>query len=1041
MTSIINNLFSNFNDLTKTKSINDYAADYKSQKVDLYTSTPALNQGEKFKKYQRKIKKNLEKKIKRSDIEGFEGISMDNLNLKENGLANQSQEVIQNNDYSSKQQTIDNLRQQYQDTLGQYQDIVAKISGTTSGYINRVNPSNPYLGKNVCLTGGACGYVTKQGVFKWYPADNNYTYNATAGKNGCPNTAYEQITGDGDINAVGSQISSTPPLVVGTPMQPGQSCGNEGGNVFVNTLVNNPTNSFLGCYRNLPPATEVKYNPVMGSSNTANGYGCYGSSVYQNNNGAFGPWMAFDNNPNTWWHTQDSGPYTYDQANGQYVGQTVVPFVGPNGETIQGKGEFLQLNHSNLQPIPLTKYEILGRQGCCGNPNGRDPNTWYILGWNPSDQKWHQVDYQENVSFNWQMKSFTVSNPQPCGGYIILTTVVGDAHAPANTRYCLQISTWNLYTSSNYVSTSNPAMTNAGQMTFDQCSSYALSSGNQYFGLQGVDNSGVGNCMVNQSWAASAVYGNAYLYSGVPLWASNTNSSTDPGANASLDSTGALTVYNAAGTSIFQSPIEDSSNATSSSATSNGQYLGCYQDKGNSRTMITPPGDPKLSYDDCQKYAQDNNYKYFGIQNYRTNNTANHCRVGNDLAAATKYGLAKNCKTNSGVVVGGVLTYALYTLDAAETPVPYFLTLQDDGNMCVYKGTGPQDNQGGLWCTMTNGKQQEPNPNFAASKGKTGQNWMPAGTSLAPNEFIGSNDGSIYLIMQTDGNLVLYTSTKADGCSPSDAAGGKYIGQQDINALYQIDSMGNKNEIGQLAYVDQNSELHAYSSNNKQGTTNYSLVARGIDSWGNDIPGAAYSGASLESCQTSCNNNPECSGFVMNAANNICWPKTTAFYPNGNFASNSDRNIYYRAQAPITPPIGVPKTVNNIDTIAYQNYINGGDLGSQYGLANATSVQKQQLDSLQSTMNSLSSQISSLTGQFGDGSEQATTQTQTNVQGLQGYLKDMKLTDGKIKSFDTMIENILNDSDIVVLQKNYEYLFWSILAAGAVLVTMNIVKK
>jgi hypothetical protein len=108
---------------------------------------------------------------------------------------------------------------------------------------------------------------------------------------------------------------------------------------------------------------------------------------------------------------------------------------------------------------------------------------------------------------------------------------------------------------------------------------------------------------------------------------------------------------------------------------------------------------------------------------------------------------------------------------------------------------------------------------------------------------------------------------------------------------------------------------------------------------------------------------------------------------------------------------------------------------------NLTSVQKQQLASLQSTMNSLASQISSLTGQFGDGSEQATMQTQTNVQGLQGYLKDMKVTDGKIKGFDTMIENILNDSDIVVLQKNYEYLFWSILATGAVLVTMNIVKK
>ena len=39
------------------------------------------------------------------------------------------------------------------------------------------------------------------------------------------------------------------------------------------------------------------------------------------------------------------------------------------------------------------------------------------------------------------------------------------------------------------------------------------------------------------------------------------------------------------------------------------------------------------------------------------------------------------------------------------------------------------------------------------------------------------------------------------------------------------------------------------------------------------------------------------------------------------------------------------------------------------------------------------------------------------------------------------VDRILDDSDIVVLQKNYDYLFWSILAAGTVLVSMNIVKK
>ena len=38
------------------------------------------------------------------------------------------------------------------------------------------------------------------------------------------------------------------------------------------------------------------------------------------------------------------------------------------------------------------------------------------------------------------------------------------------------------------------------------------------------------------------------------------------------------------------------------------------------------------------------------------------------------------------------------------------------------------------------------------------------------------------------------------------------------------------------------------------------------------------------------------------------------------------------------------------------------------------------------------------------------------------------------------VQNIVNDSDIMVLQENYKYLFWSILAAGTVLVAMNLNK-
>jgi hypothetical protein len=92
-------------------------------------------------------------------------------------------------------------------------------------------------------------------------------------------------------------------------------------------------------------------------------------------------------------------------------------------------------------------------------------------------------------------------------------------------------------------------------------------------------------------------------------------------------------------------------------------------------------------------------------------------------------------------------------------------------------------------------------------------------------------------------------------------------------------------------------------------------------------------------------------------------------------------------------------------------------------------------------MNLLSNQISNLTTKFGTGSQTAAKQMTTNTQGVGEYLTDLNKTNNKIQNYNTTIDNILKDSDIVVLQKNYDYLFWSILAAGSVLVGMNIVKK
>ena len=153
-------------------------------------------------------------------------------------------------------------------------------------------------------------------------------------------------------------------------------------------------------------------------------------------------------------------------------------------------------------------------------------------------------------------------------------------------------------------------------------------------------------------------------------------------------------------------------------------------------------------------------------------------------------------------------------------------------------------------------------------------------------------------------------------------------------------------------------------------------------------------------------------------------------------------NLYTRNKAPINPPIGVPGTVVNIDSIMYDSYKNGGDIGKSYGLSNATSTQKQQLEQLQSKLNMLTSQMNGYTNNFSTGTDSLNNQSSKNMEGLGDYLKDFEKTSSTIKNLSASnVENILSDSDITVLQKNYDYLFWSILAAGTVLVTMNIAKN
>ncbi len=764
MTSIINNLFSNLKNSGVVNSIKNGDNKCDTKNIDTNMSSPALNQGEKFKKYQNKIINNLEKKIDNvNSKEGFTGSTPNGYILTE-----QTENVIRDNKgLTQNQQTLINLKQEYSSAVNEYGNLVKKIKKNSTDYLDRVNPNNPYLGKNVCLSNGSCGYVTQKGVFKVYP--DTTTYNNTAGKNGCPKSEYIKINGEGNTNIIGSVISSVPPLIVGTPMQSGQSCGNEGGEIVVDRLITNPTVSYVGCY------ADNTISPLM-------------------------------------------------------------TFIG--GSPIQ---------------------------------------------------------------------------------------VAMDSSS-------------------------------TGLYTYDQCKTSAINAGYRYFALQGVDYAtSKGYCAATNDKTIATSLGNSFIVTDRSMMWSSKTTGDKKGSIAVLNGDGTLVVNNASGSKIFTTPVPKSVKSQPN------PYIGCYEINEKSKDYDIS-SQYKLNFDQCQDLATQKGYKYFGVGGNNRIDKVKHCLAYNDLQTAKQNGLSKKCKNQT---TGGDRAASIYATDNTNTLGNSYLILQEDGNMCIYRGTGPSDNQGLIWCSGTKGKQQASNPMYVAEKGKYGKNWITNKSTLAPGDFVGSINGNMALIMQTDGNLVLYTFTKSSNCKKM--SDGNYGAGKGGNALYDVGKVGNPASLSKTGYIDQDSKLHVYNQL-KNGKKNKK------------------------------------EGFAVSSS------KTGG------------------------------SSVPTVDTIEYDHYIQNNESPND-GLKYATSVQKEQLMQLQSRLNSLGSQISSYTNNFGTGLQDSQSQSDTNTDGIQLYLDNLNTINNKIHNFDTNIENILNDSDIIVLQKNYNYLFWSILAAGSVLVAMNITKK
>lgn len=967
----------------------------------------SLQQGKQFNSYQEKIK-TPRRTMKK--IEGFVSNEQEMMTRPEyDGYvpALQNMRANSSSTAANNQKDLDELKQlqdKHANLMAQFTALQEKLKASSADSINRVSSKNIYLGQNIQFTDGKLCYVTFQGVAKPYPDTD--TFNNTAGNNGCPaSTAIVKLNIPWSSEYIeGSTIPTTPSLIVGSNMVSGQSCGYEGISVRASKLVDNLINTYIGCYNDTSgTSSNTNVVPVMNSSNTVNGYVSKSSSVYS----GYGPWAAFDQNPNDWWHSE----LYYNSGTGVYEGSNKVNIV--NVGTV--KGEYLQINMPGInttsaQNVTVNQYSISPRLDSSFYKT-RSPNSWYVLGY--TNNQWYQVDRQTGQSFtNGNAKVYQVSAPGSYSGYVLLVDKVGNGDQTSK-RNSVQVAEWNLYTnadtSEQHAMTYNPI----GYTTFDKCQEYAADNAYTYFGLQDYRTDGTAICSVSNDIAKTKMYGDATSQKTlVPIWSSNTTGKN--AKYAKLGTRGRLHITTDSNALVWQATEPND----------------CIVEYSMSEKTDAPGNDlahyKNTTLDDCQQKCTDNS-KCYGL-NLNTENS-NECWLKSQF---------KNVQTKSN--------RNLYQKIQSKSKCKFFLILEDNGNVSIYQGNPDKYEKPAVWTTMTSGKQLEANSDWEASKGSFGRNYIIGGETLSVDQWIGSTNGSLKLVMQQDGNLVLFTSKSKSGCSK---VNNRIYGENGINAVYELNQTGNRSSLGKVAYIDPNSNLREYPDSMLGYTNDYQMF-QNTDSTGNDINTIITS--DQNGCQTTCNDNPDCAAYVYQGSSSTCWLKNRETYPKAEKKTNQGVVMGVRYPS-LKGSSSCNNKITNVDTIQYDNYLKGDQMtkNTQCNVSVISADEKAEYERLSNELSNLGNEIigkmESLNSQKGglETSDQFDKKLNDYKEITKKIEEQLKIDGNSIEGMKNLntqdLNGMLTAADLRAIQENYRYVMWSVLAVGSLIITIKLLKK
>jgi hypothetical protein len=294
----------------------------------------------------------------------------------------------------------------------------------------------------------------------------------------------------------------------------------------------------------------------------------------------------------------------------------------------------------------------------------------------------------------------------------------------------------------------------------------------------------------------------------------------------------------------------------------------------------------------------------------------------------------------------------------------------------------------------------------------------------------------------------LNTATQYGSAGGTVVEGGKEYGVGEVNVVYEMNQTGNINASGSLGYVNEDNQILTYPSSMIVPGETYDLI-QGYNTPNNNI--LTIDNTDISSCMVSCNSNNSCGGFVFDTNSSTCWTKTTDMYGpqniSGALVSDSNYDLYMR-EPTLANNSTCPTSINEISSVDWGTMAQSGSemsLNTKCQLAAAidSSLKQRNIseDTLSGLYNTNSNTVTNLINENINMNKQMDIDREIMDTNLSLYEMINKKFVQAIKDGTGNINNILTNSQISVLQSNYAYVLWIILALLTIIFFVYIIRR